>query len=92
MDRRGFLEGVAGPPLAVGPSVFRVRPAIGEPPARLTWVRPGQAAWQDACWGRHYPRLLVVKRRYDPDGLFCVHHGIGSENWSADGFTRIATP
>ncbi len=50
-----------------------------------------QPAWQDACWGRNYPGLLQVKRRYDPDGLFCVHHGTGSEDWSADGFTRIAT-
>ena len=51
-----------------------------------------QSTWQEACWGRNYPRLLAAKRRYDPEGLFCVHHGIGSEDWSADGFTRIATP
>jgi hypothetical protein len=31
-----------------------------------------------------------VKDRYDPDGLFFVHHGVGSEDWSADGFTRLA--
>jgi hypothetical protein len=24
------------------------------------------------------------------DGLFVVHHGVGSERWSADGFTRLA--
>jgi hypothetical protein len=29
-----------------------------------------------------------VKRRYDPGGLFFVHHGVGSEEWSADGFIR----
>jgi hypothetical protein len=29
-----------------------------------------------------------VKEHYDPDGLFFVHHGVGSEDWSADGFTR----
>lgn len=46
--------------------------------------------WQRAFWGSHYPRLREVKKRYDPDGLFCVHHGVGSEDWSADGFTRIA--
>jgi hypothetical protein len=22
-------------------------------------------------------------------GLFVVHHGVGSEEWSADGFTRL---
>ena len=35
-------------------------------------------------------RLRAVKDKYDPDGLFFVHHGVGSEEWSADGFTRIA--
>jgi hypothetical protein len=29
-----------------------------------------------------------VKREVDPDGLFFVHHGVGSEGWSEDGFTR----
>lgn len=46
--------------------------------------------WQHAFWGVNYPRLLGVKRRYDPDGLFTVHHGVGSESWSADGFVRKA--
>jgi hypothetical protein len=30
----------------------------------------------------------VVKKKYDPNGLFFVHHGVGSEEWSADGFVR----
>ena len=30
------------------------------------------------------------RTRYDPDGLFFVHHGVGSERWSADGFVRAA--
>jgi FAD/FMN-containing dehydrogenase len=47
-----------------------------------------QAHWQDAYFGANYPRLLKVKQRYDPDGLFTVRHGVGSEQWSADGFTR----
>lgn len=44
--------------------------------------------WQRAFWGPNYPRLAEVKHRVDPDGLFFVHHGVGSEAWSADGFTR----
>jgi FAD/FMN-containing dehydrogenase len=46
-------------------------------------------AWQQSYWGSNYPRLLAVKEKYDPDGLFFVHHGVGSERWSADGFTRL---
>jgi hypothetical protein len=30
-----------------------------------------------------------VKTKYDPQGLFFVHHGVGSEDWSADGFTQL---
>jgi FAD/FMN-containing dehydrogenase len=47
-----------------------------------------QDDWQTAFWGPHYPRLARIKRRYDPRGLFTVHHGVGSEAWSPDGFTR----
>ena len=35
-----------------------------------------------------HPRLSALKEKYDPEGLFFVHHGVGSEAWSADGFTR----
>lgn len=46
--------------------------------------------WQRAFWGANYARLRAVKQRYDPEGLFTVHHGVGSEEWSADGFSRVA--
>jgi FAD/FMN-containing dehydrogenase len=45
--------------------------------------------WQQAYFGTHYPRLRAIKKKYDPEGLFFVHHGVGSEDWSADGFTRL---
>jgi Berberine and berberine like len=47
-----------------------------------------QVEWQRAYWGSNYRNLLAIKDFYDPDGLFIVHHGVGSERWSADGFTR----
>ena len=45
--------------------------------------------WQDSFWGDNYARLRAIKEKYDPDGLFFLHHGEGSEDWSADGFTRV---
>ena len=46
------------------------------------------ARWQQAFFGSNYPRLLAAKAKYDGGGLFFVHHGVGSETWSEDGFTR----
>jgi FAD/FMN-containing dehydrogenase len=46
-------------------------------------------SWQRDYWGSHYERLRDIKKTYDPDGLFIVHHGVGSEDWSPDGFTRL---
>jgi FAD/FMN-containing dehydrogenase len=46
-------------------------------------------SWQSAYWGANYPKLQAVKAKYDPEGLFFVHHGVGSEDWSPDGFTRL---
>ncbi len=47
-------------------------------------------SWQQEFWGKNYLKLRAIKTKYDPDGLFFVHHGVGSEEWSADGFTRLA--
>lgn len=45
--------------------------------------------WREVAWGPHYDSLLATKQKYDPDGLFMGHHQVGSEFWSADGFTRL---
>jgi len=47
-----------------------------------------EADWQRAHWGANHARLAAVKAAFDPDDLFIVHHGVGSERWSDDGFTR----
>jgi FAD/FMN-containing dehydrogenase len=45
--------------------------------------------WKHASWGHHWRRLEAIKQRYDPDGLFIVHHGVGSDRWSSDGSARV---
>ncbi len=66
--------------------LLKVAPAGGSYVAESNYFN---ANWSDAFWGRNYARLKTIKEKYDPDGLFFVHHGVGSEAWSADGFTRV---
>lgn len=35
----------------------------------------GELDWQHAFWGENYPRLLEIKKKWDPTDLFYVHHG-----------------
>ena len=73
---------------AVGKSMDEIRkllPRVGSYVWETDFFQPN---WQDAFWGENYPRLRTVKDKYDPAGLFFVHHGVGSEEWSADGFSR----
>lgn len=44
--------------------------------------------WQQALWGDNYAKLLSIKKKYDPDGLFYCHHCVGSESWSEDGMCK----
>ncbi len=65
----------------------KVAPAPGAYVAESSYF---QADWQQAYWGPNYQRLLAVKQTYDPDGLFFVRHGVGSEGWRDDGMARVA--
>jgi hypothetical protein len=65
----------------------KIAPAGGAYVAESSYF---QKDWQTAYWGENYARLLSIKQRYDPQGLFFVRHGVGSEHWSDDGFARIA--
>ena len=69
--------------------LHRAAPDMGSYVAESGFFEPD---WRRSYWGPNYPRLLAIKNKYDPEGLFFVHHGVGSESWSADGFTRIGGP
>jgi FAD/FMN-containing dehydrogenase len=66
----------------------RLRAVAGQTAAYVSESNYFEQGWQHSYWGANYPRLAAIKRRYDPDGLFFVHNGVGSEGWSRDGFTR----
>jgi FAD/FMN-containing dehydrogenase len=83
------------------PAARESRRVVTDAMRELSAVAPGagsyvsesnffERAWQRSFWGDHYARLRAVKAKYDPEGLFFVHHGVGSEDWSADGFVRTA--
>jgi FAD/FMN-containing dehydrogenase len=67
----------------------RLLPSVNSYVAESSFFEP---RWQEAFWGSNYPRLRQVKEKYDPDGLFVVHHGVGSEAWTPDGFVRNPIP
>jgi FAD/FMN-containing dehydrogenase len=35
--------------------------------------------WKHEFWGENYPKLLAIKHKYDPSGLFFCHHCVGSD-------------
>ncbi|MCJ0763282.1 FAD-binding protein [Variovorax terrae] len=72
---------------ALGRAMAELRRLVPDAGAYVSESNYFQPDWQRAFWGANYPRLQAAKRRYDPDGLFFVHHGVGSEDWSADGFS-----
>ena len=90
--------GMSRPPVDLA-AAHRQKLAIDRAAAELRKIAPDagsyvsesnyfNASWQNAYWGTNYPRLRAIKRKYDPGGLFFVHHGVGSEDWSRDGFER----
>jgi FAD/FMN-containing dehydrogenase len=56
--------------------IRQVTPNAGSYVNETDWFEPD---WQDAFWGGNYPRLLQIKRKYDPGNLFTCHHCVGSE-------------
>ena len=73
----------------IGQAANELKKVVPEPGSYVSESNYFNESWQEAFWGPNYPRLRAIKEKYDPTGLFFVHHGVGSEEWSADGFTRM---
>jgi berberine-like enzyme len=48
-----------------------------------------QQNWQQVFYGENYDRLLKIKNKYDPEGVFYAATAIGSEKWLLDGDGRL---
>ena len=75
---------------AIAQAMIELRKVAPNPGSYVSESSFFEKDWQHSYWGTNYARLQKVKAKYDPDGLFFVHHGVGSEDWSADGFARLA--
>ncbi|MGH7780268.1 MAG: FAD-dependent oxidoreductase [Candidatus Binataceae bacterium] len=69
--------------------VNQLRALVPEGGAYVSESNYFEKGFQQSYWGSNYPRLAEIKKKYDPDGLFFVHNGVGSEQWSTDGFTKL---
>jgi hypothetical protein len=74
---------------AVTQAMGELRKLVSRPASYVWETDYFEPNWQDSFWGDNYARLEQIKQKYDPDGLFFLHHGVASEDWSADGFTRV---
>lgn len=73
---------------AVSAAMQELLRAVPNPGSYVSESDYFEPAWQHSFWGRrNHRKLAAVKEKYDPQGLFFVHHGAGSEKWSRDGFT-----
>lgn len=75
---------------AIDAAIVPLRALRTDPASYVSESDYFEANWQQAFWGTNYQKLSAVKQKYDPHGLFFVRHGVGSELWSSDGFSRAA--
>jgi hypothetical protein len=64
---------------AVAAAMAPLKALAEQPASYISETDYFQDDWQTSFWGDHYARLTRVKDRYDPGGLFFVHHGVGTE-------------
>ena len=63
----------------VAKAMAELRKVVPEPGSYLAETRYFERDWQKSFWGSNYPRLRQIKNKYDPQGLFFVHHGVAPQ-------------
>jgi FAD/FMN-containing dehydrogenase len=74
--------------MKIGQAMTELRKIIPKAGTYLSESNYFEESWQESFWGPNYARLKTIKEKYDPTGLFFIHHGVGSEIWTPDGFAR----
>lgn len=64
------------------PALKAIAPTTG---AYVNEIDPTEPEWKETMYGAHYTRLLDVKLKYDPSGVFWCRHCVGSDLWRAIG-------
>jgi hypothetical protein len=68
------------------PLLAKLEPDMG---AYLNEADAYEREFQTSFWGDKYPRLELVKKKWDPEGIFITRRGVGSEEWDEEGMCRI---
>lgn len=50
---------------------------------------PTISDWQEVFYGDHYPRLLELKKKWDPEGVFWCKPCVGHELWEVTGPSSV---
>ncbi|KAF7879033.1 hypothetical protein EAF04_000233 [Stromatinia cepivora] len=56
---------------------------VSNPAAYLNEADFNQPNWQQVIYGANYAKLLSIKNKYDPNGIFWGSTVVGSEAWAA---------
>jgi len=57
-------------------------PGSGTYMSESDYIEPN---WQESFHGSKYPRLLQIKQKWDPEGVFYATNAVGSEAWELRG-------
>lgn len=60
-------------------------------PDGATYVNEGdlnEPNWQDSYWGEKYPRLLQIRKKWDPNGILYTKATPGTEDWEVLDYGR----
>lgn len=71
---------------SIMPQLEAVTPGAG---SYLNEANFREADWQEQFYGVNYPRLLTIKKKYDPHSLLYATTAVGSEAWTPDAAGRL---